>query len=131
MDCESDPIFDTTEHFEYDDSSPIQDSAPIVHLETNTPITSHTIPSSPNQLHDSFVFDISSSSTQLAPISNDIIAQPSIPTNIIAPPLRRSTRSHKPPIYLQDYSCKSFALVPNAGQPYDIRCHLTYAKLST
>ena len=129
--CEPDPIFDTTEHFEYDDSSPIQDSTPIVHLETDTLITFPTIASTPNQLHDSFVSDIPSSSTPLAPVSNDIIAQLSIPTDIIAPPLRRSTRSHKPLIYLQDYSCKSSALVPIASQPYDIRCHLTYAKLST
>ena len=131
LDCEFDPIFDSTEHFEYDDSPSIHDSAPIVHPETDTPITSPTIASTPNQLHDSFVSDIPSSSTQSAPVSNDVIAQPSIPTDIIAPPLRRSTRSHIPPIYLQDYSCKSSALVPNAGQPYDIRCHLTYAKLST
>ena len=113
--CEPDPIFDTTEHFEYDDSSPIQDSTPIVHLETDTLITFPTIASTPNQLHDSFVSDIPSSSTPLAPVSNDIIAQLSIPTDIIAPPLRRSTRSHKPPIYLQDYSCKSSALVPIAS----------------
>ena len=74
LDCESDPIFDTTEHFEYDDSPPIQDSAPIVHPETDTPITSPNIASTPNQLHDSFVSDIPSSSTQSAPISNNIIA---------------------------------------------------------
>ena len=74
LDCESNPIFDTIEHFEYDDSSPIQDSAPIVHPVIDTTITSPTIASSPNQLHDSFVSDISSSSTQSAPVSNDIIA---------------------------------------------------------
>nr|POE85136.1 putative potassium transporter 17 [Quercus suber] len=89
LDCEYDPIFDTTEHFEHDDSSSIQDSNPIVHSETDKPITSPTIASIPNQLHDSFVSDVSSSSTQSAPVSNDIIAQPSTPTDIIAPPLRR------------------------------------------
>ena len=61
LDCESDPIFDTTKHFEYDDSPPIQDSTPIVHPETDTPITSPNIASTPNQLHDSFVSNIPSS----------------------------------------------------------------------
>ena len=44
--------------------------------------------------------------------------------------LRKSTRPHKPPSYLQDYSCKFVTSKPLSGEPYDIFACLTYANLS-
>ena len=40
---------------------------------------------------------------------------------------KKSTRPHKPPSYLQHYSCKA---VPLLGQPYDIFACLGYSNLS-
>ena len=37
---------------------------------------------------------------------------------------------HKPPSYLQDYSCKAVGSKPLPGQPYDIFACLTYSNLS-
>ena len=45
-------------------------------------------------------------------------------------PLRKSSRSHKPLSYLQDYSCNSISK-PIASGPYDIAHHISNAHLST
>lgn len=45
-------------------------------------------------------------------------------------PLRKSSRSHKPLSYLQDYSCNSISK-PIASGPYDIAHHVSNAHLST
>ena len=48
-------------------------------------------------------------------------------------PLRKSTKSHNPPSYLKDYSCKSVTSTPykpSSGLPYDIFACLTYSNLT-
>ena len=48
-------------------------------------------------------------------------------------PLRKSIRSHNPPLYLKDYSCKSVTSSPSkpsTGLPYDIFACLTYSNLT-
>ena len=48
-------------------------------------------------------------------------------------PLRKSIRSHNPPSYLKDYSCKSVTFTPSKpsyGLPYDIFACLTYSNLT-
>ena len=102
-----------------------------------TPIDS--IPSSnepsPSQpiLIDTSVTDIVSvhPSTPTAPL--DSIPTPTfldsqIP-NISSVQLRKSTRPHKLPSYLQDYSCNSISHKPSSGSPYDIVDHLSYANI--
>ena len=44
-------------------------------------------------------------------------------------PLRRSTRSHKPPSYLSDYSCQFASTKPCFGMPYALSDHLSYSHL--
>ena len=44
-------------------------------------------------------------------------------------PLRRSTRSHKPPSYLFDYSCQFTRTKPCSGMPYALSDHLNYSHL--
>ena len=51
---------------------------------------------------------------------------------IAEPPLvhtRRSTRVHKPPVYLQDYSCNVAAATASSSTPYDIATSLIYSHL--
>lgn len=43
---------------------------------------------------------------------------------------RKSTRPHKPPSYLQHYSCKAIGSKPLLRQPYDIFACLGYSNLS-
>ena len=45
------------------------------------------------------------------------------------PTLRSSTRSHKPPSYLSQYSCKSISTKPHSGLPYDVSNYLDYSHL--
>ena len=45
------------------------------------------------------------------------------------PALRRSTRTHHPPSYLADYSCKAVSTKPTSGLPYDISHVLSYSHL--
>lgn len=44
--------------------------------------------------------------------------------------LRKSTKQHKPPSYLQDYSCNLLTYKPPSGSAYDIAHHLSYANIS-
>ena len=53
------------------------------------------------------------------------VPRPNSPLN-----LRKSTKPHKPPSYLQDYSCQFVTSKPLSGEPYDIFACLTYANLS-
>ena len=53
------------------------------------------------------------------------VPRPTSPLN-----LRKSTRPHKPPSYLQDHSCQFITSKPLSGEPYDIFACLTYANLS-
>ena len=45
------------------------------------------------------------------------------------PTLKRSTRSHKPPPYLSQYSCKSISTEPHSGLSYDVSNYLDYSHL--
>lgn len=62
----------------------------------------------------------------------------SIPTisNADPRPTRKSTRTHKAPVYLQDYACNSATMSPTStaashvsSSPYDIANYLTYSHL--
>ena len=63
---------------------------------------------------------------------------PIVVTNSFADPspIRRSTRVHKAPVYLQDYACTITTVLPSSvagshasGSPYDISAYLTYSHL--
>ena len=45
-------------------------------------------------------------------------------------PLRKSTRIHKVPSYLQDYACNLLVIKPSPGAPYDINQCISYANMS-
>ncbi|XP_075650646.1 uncharacterized protein LOC142621210 [Castanea sativa] len=66
---------------------------------------------------------------------SDLIVPPasqtsSVPCSTINPtPLRRSSRSHKPPSYLSEYSCQFASTKPSSGVPYVLSDHLTYFHL--
>ena len=51
--------------------------------------------------------------------------------NVSSPQIRKSTRVHRLPIYLQDYSCCLLSTKPTLGSLYDINSHLSYANLSS
>ena len=78
----------------------------------------NTLPSSISQ-SDHFslptdpIIDVSPSSLPTAPF----------------PTLRGSSKSHKPPSYLFDYSCKSVSTKPSSGMPYDLSAYLDYSHI--
>uniref|UniRef100_A0A2N9GDP6 CCHC-type domain-containing protein n=1 Tax=Fagus sylvatica TaxID=28930 RepID=A0A2N9GDP6_FAGSY len=103
--------------------SPIPPSAPVPSISTSplpfsdiSPHLDHTLSSSPSLDH----------------IEIDSPGQP------VSSPLRRSTRVHKPPTYLQDYHCQlahyvgSTSSPPTAssGKPYPLSTSLSYDHLS-
>ena len=55
---------------------------------------------------------------------------PSLPDHTSLP-LRKSTRVHTAPSYLQDYSCNLLVSKPSSGAPYDLNHYLFYANIST
>ena len=62
--------------------------------------------------------------------SHNSLISSSLTPNIVPPvPLRKSTRVHKPPSYLTDYSCKLVVTKPELGLPYDISDGLSYCHL--
>ena len=74
---------------------------------------------------DASVNDVTSPSLAL-----DSPIDPPLPvTTIPSTKLRKSTRVHKLPSYLQDYSCSLLTNKPPSGSPY--AQHLSYANLST
>ena len=76
---------------------------------------------------DASVNDVTSPSSAL-----DSPIDPPLPvTTIPSTQLRKSTKVHKLPFYLQDYSCSLLTTKPPSGSPYDIAQHLSYANLST
>ncbi|XP_075670241.1 uncharacterized protein LOC142640011 [Castanea sativa] len=65
----------------------------------------------------------------------DLVPMPMPMPRLNSPlPLKKSTRPHNPPSYLQDYSCKAvtsspISSKPSFGMPYDIFVCLTYSNL--
>ena len=72
------------------------------------------------------------------------LVSPSLSIDLAIPPLsdstlpiaeppsahtKRSTRVHKPPIYLQDYSCNATAATASSSTPYDIATSFTYSHM--
>lgn len=47
----------------------------------------------------------------------------------VPPPIRKSTKAHQTPIYLQDYACNTTATARPPSLPYDIANSLTYSHL--
>ena len=108
-----------TNHFE-SCSEPIPSSSSL----SSTPIcTNH------NSLPDPLPFDSTSALLDYLP---SIVTNPTVEDQ----PLRKSTRVHKPPMYLQDYACNSVsALSPDLlivileGHPMIYQFCLTYCHL--
>ena len=64
--------------------------------------------------------------------TDSLASAPELPISIASPsiPLRKSTRVHKGPSYLQDYTCNLLVGKPLPGAPYDINQHISYANIS-
>ena len=92
-----------------------------------TDITSFKPVMFPNTLNAGCPTSVSPSFIDLAPIDPHI---PSLPDHTSLP-LRKSTRVHKAPSYLQDYSCNLLVSKPSSGAPYDLNHYLSYANIST
>ena len=62
--------------------------------------------------------------------TDSLASAPELPISIASPsiPLRKSTRVHKAPSYLQDYTCN--LLVGKPSLAYDINQHISYANIS-
>ena len=135
LDCEPDPIFDNTNHLDFVDFTPLDNSTSIVQFEFGLSIPSPIVDPSSSSHIEPITSNMPSTSSTPTSVPTDVVlpilVSSDIPSSVSQPAFRRSSSSHKPLIYLQDYLCKSSTLVPTSGQPYDIRCHLTYAKLST
>ena len=89
-------------------------------------------PSTSNTSHCDYQPDVS------LPSALDLVVPPSPPSldqsllissSFSLPALRRSTRTHHPPSYLADYSCKAVSTKPASGLPYDISNVLSYSHL--
>ena len=111
-----------------------------------TPVSIPDVPldsskSFPVSAHPSVIEPISDSSPHDV-LSNDSISLsesvPIVVTNPLAdpPPIRKSARVHKTPVYLQDYACTAALASPStvatshpSGSPYDISACLTYSHL--
>ena len=65
--------------------------------------------------------------------TDSLDSTPELPVPIASPsiPLRKSTRVHKVPSYLQDYTCNLLVGKPSPGAPYDINEHISYVNIST
>ena len=109
---------------------PIHTSSSLTSLSNSDQITSQTTTIKPT---NDFAEPILDSTTFVDPIpfisSSNLITP--LPTNLISEPpvLRRSVRSHHPPTYLSDYSCKFVSTKPVSCLPYDILGNLNYSHL--
>ena len=106
-----------------------------------TPISTSTHVSSSISL-PSVSVDSSSPAASLSTDSDEVpldfaepvLFVPSDSQPLINPPpttLRRFARSHNPPTYLSDYSCKSINTKPASGLPYDVSTSLSYSHLGS
>ena len=91
-------------------------SLPTVSIDCSSPAASLST--------DSIEFPLDSTEPILfVPIDSQPLINPS-PTT-----LRRCARSHNPPTYLSNYSCKSISTKPASGLPYDVLASLSYSHL--
>ena len=81
------------------------------------------LPTSPSSTSKSASLDSShpDSASFTAPSPTTPVAAP--------PPITKSTRVHKTPVYLQDYACNTAATAHPPSLPYDIADSLTYSHL--
>jgi len=92
-----------------------------------TDITSIAPAMFPGTLNANCPTSVSPLSIDSAPIDPHI---PSLPDHTSLP-IRKSTRVHKAPSYLQDYSCNLLVSKLSLGAPYDLNHYLSYANIST
>ena len=102
----------------------------------------------PNISDEPFILDLSTSTTKTLataeciplddPITNPSSSSPTLDIctitqmpNVSSSQIRKSTRVHRLPTYLQDYSCSLLSTKPLPSSPYDINSHLSYANLSS
>ena len=128
--CVSDAShFSNTPYVFYPPNLPLVD--PI--LATSQPdSTIDPTPSTSNTSHCDCQLDVS------LPSALDPVVPPSPPSldqsllissSSSLPALRRSTRTHHPPSYLTDYSCKAISTKSASSLPYDISNVLSYSHL--
>ena len=87
----------------------------------DNPIT--VLPRSPSSIFESASLDSSQ------PNSASFIAPNPTPPMAVPPPIRKSTKAHQTPIYLQDYACNTAATARPPSLPYDIANSSTYSHL--
>jgi hypothetical protein len=129
LSCSSEPI-STTPHFI--PPYPIIADMPCFPIPPSAPVPPISTSSSLLDTSSHLDHTLSSSSPSLDHIETDSPGQP------VSSPLRRSTRVHKPPTYLQDYHCQlahcvgSTSSPPTAssGKPYPLSTSLSYDHLS-
>ena len=96
-------------------------------LPPNPIIDSNQVPQTITDASAEPILDSADSiSTSDLPITTQIAPITSISD---LPVLRRSTRSHHPPTYLSDYSCKAVSTKLASGLPYDILEVMNYSHL--
>ncbi|XP_075665332.1 uncharacterized protein LOC142634993 [Castanea sativa] len=101
----------------------------LVPSQSNSIIDSNPISQSIRNVPVELVLDFADPvSPSALPISTpiELLPVPSIPD---LPALRRSTRSHHPPAYLSDYSCKAVNTKLASSLPYDISDVISYFHL--
>ncbi|XP_075636871.1 uncharacterized protein LOC142609131 [Castanea sativa] len=138
IDIATPPSFSTsTPHLSVDPNfTPVVDntSKSVVEIDV-LPIANSAADPIPTLLPPTATTDLLPSSiSQFAPFS--LPTDPIIPAvspfslpSASTPTLRRFTRSHKPPSYLSQYSCKSVSTKPNSGMSYDLLAYLDYSHL--
>ena len=94
-------------------------------------ITSITPAMLTNTLNADCPTSISPSLTDSAPVDPHIPSLPDHTFDFPSLPSRKSTRVHKAPSYLQDYSCNLLVSKPPSGAPYDLKHYFSYANIST
>ena len=73
--------------------------------------------------------DSSIDTSSFSSLASDTVTDPALP-HTSPPQIRKSSRTHRLPTYLHDYSCSLLTTKPSPGSPYDIHNHLSYANLS-
>ncbi|XP_075650134.1 uncharacterized protein LOC142620692 [Castanea sativa] len=114
--------------FPHTSSSDIDSDLVLCHSSSSPPEPIHVNPISS---HDNVSAEpLSVDSIFVDPIVNtDSQSTPVLSSSINLAPFRRSTRSHKPPSYLFDYSCQFASTKPSSSMPYALSDHLNYSHL--